>query len=143
MAGTEEWVRLVFPPHAKFVSIARLAVAGVAARTELTVDDIDDLKVAVSEACTNAIDHAFEGRAAEAVVPIEVTIYPAPGELRVEVVDEGSGFDPKRVPRPDGELHDKQGGLGLYLIERLMDRVEVQSAPGSGTRVVMTKRASR
>ncbi len=143
MAATNECITLEIPCHAKYIALVRLAVAGVAARTQLTVDDIDDVKVAVSEACTNVIEHAFT---AEETIDrpraIEIRFYPQDKQLRVEVTDQGKGFDPKRVISPEGNLQDKEGGLGLYLIERLMDDVDIQSAPGSGTKVTMVKYAS-
>ncbi len=144
MAGNGECVKLVIPCHPKYVAVVRLALTGVAARTDLTVDDIEDVKVAVSEACTNVIDHAFaDEETGDKRPPIEIVFYPRDEEVLVEVTDEGSGFDPKRVVLADDVLGDKQGGLGLYLMQRLMDKVEVQSAPGSGTKIKMIKRASR
>ena len=139
-------VELIIPCDPKYVTVVRLTVAGVAARSGLTVEDIDDLKVAVSEACTNAIDHAFEeaGDARAYTRRVHIRLAPREGEMRIEVEDEGRGFDPRHVKEslqqrePSGE-----GGLGLYLIERLTDELKVESAPGSGTKIIMTKRVAR
>jgi len=137
-------VELRIPCDPQYISVVRLVVAGIGARVGLTVDQIDDMKVAVSEACTNTIDHAFPSdESASPPVPITIRFVPREGELRVEVEDVGQGFEPDRVLAATGEPPSVEGGLGLYLIRQLADSVEVQSAPGSGTKVIMTKRAAR
>jgi serine/threonine-protein kinase RsbW len=135
-----DMVELRVPPDPKYIAVVRLTVAGVASRTGLTVEDVDDLKVAVCEVFTNTIDHAYEGMAAR---PVVIRMTPGPADLRVEVVDEGVGFDAgKRSFTGEADLSG-EGGLGLYLVHRYMDEVRIESAPGSGTRVIMTKRLPR
>jgi serine/threonine-protein kinase RsbW len=137
-------IEMLVPCQSKFLSVLRLAVAGAAARAGLGVGEVDDVKVAVSEACTNVIDHAFPPEQAEAERAIHLRIIVREGELRLEVEDEGVGFDPKRLPKPDLEERvEQEGGLGLYLIHGLMDDVKVESAPGSGTKITMIKRPAR
>ena len=133
-------VELLLPPDPKYISVVRLTVAGVASRAGLSVDDVDDLKVAVCEVFTNTIDHAFEGTAPKAVT---IRMIPDASNLRVEVIDEGAGFDVgERKFGVEADL-SQEGGLGLYLVYRYMDEVKIESAPGSGTRVIMTKRLAR
>jgi serine/threonine-protein kinase RsbW len=134
---SSEVVQLIIPPHPRYLSLARLLVAGVGAQSSLSVADLDDMKVAVSEAITNAIDHAY---APDEKRDIVVRYRPAQGELVVEVEDSGAGFDPAKLPggRP---LSVPEGGLGLFLVRELADHVTVESAPGSGTKVTITKRA--
>jgi serine/threonine-protein kinase RsbW len=140
----DDTVELVIPCDPKYVTVVRLTVAGVAARSGLTVDDIDDLKVAVSEACTNAIDHAFDEAGGQPGPHVHVRLYPKDGEMRIEVEDEGQGFDPRHVKKAlEAQEPGQEGGLGLYLIERLTDELRVESAPGSGTKITMTKRVAR
>lgn len=135
-----DMVELRVPPDPKYIATVRLLVAGVASRTGLTVEDVDDLKVAVCEVFTNTIDHAFAGRPAR---PVTVRMAPGATELRIEVEDEGVGFDPgDRSFAGEPDLSG-DGGLGLYLVHRYMDEVRIESAPGSGTRVIMTKRLPR
>lgn len=138
-------VELKLPCDPVYISLVRLVVAFVGACAGLTVDDIDDLKVAVSEACTNTIDHAFpcEEDAVGTPAPIIIRFAARPGELRVEVEDVGHGFEPERIEVNSSKEFPETGGLGLYLIHQLTDSADVQSAPGSGTKVIMTKRASR
>lgn len=130
-------VELRIPPDPKYIAVVRLAVAGVASRAGMNVDDVDDLKVAVCEVYTNVIDHAFEGVRPK---PVLIRMTPQDRELQIEVIDEGVGFD---VGAKDfGKEADlsREGGLGLYLVFQYMDEVKIESAPGSGTRVIMKKR---
>ena len=109
-------VELRLPPDPKYIQVVRLTVAGVAARAGVDVDDVDDVKVAACEAFTNTIDHAYEGQERK---PVLLRLTPTASELSGE------------------------GGLGLYLAHQLMDDLKIESAPGSGTRVIMTKRLAR
>ena len=134
-------VELSIPSDARWLTVVRLAVSGVAARCGASYEDVDDIKVAVSEACTNAIDHAF--RDAECAGVISVSCYAGEGDIRIEVRDQGCGFDPETADTVDDANPDKQGGLGLFLIRKLMDETQVVSSPGGGTTVVMVKRFER
>ncbi len=136
-------VQLVLPGRAEFLQVARLTTSGVATRAGLTVDDIEDLKVAVGEACTNVIDHAFEGDAEAGVRRIILRMTVGKDEITIEVEDEGSGFDPSELERGRRNGHEGEGGLGFWLMKELTDSLRIESAPGSGTRVIMVKRASR
>jgi len=136
-------IALTIPADARWLTVVRLTVSGVASRAGASYEDVDDIKVAVSEACTNAIDHAF--RDAEGVPPtICVQCHPLEAAIRIEVSDEGCGFDPAAAGVADKSADpDKQGGLGLYLIHKLMHETEVVSRPGGGTRVIMVKRFAK
>ncbi len=136
-------VALTIPADAKWLTVVRLTVSGVASRAGASYEDVDDIKVAVSEACTNAIDHAF--RNTQGTPPtICIECYPLDAAIRIEVSDEGCGFDPAAAGILDQPADpDKQGGLGLYLIHKLMHETQVVSRPGGGTKVVMVKRFAR
>lgn len=136
-------VQLVLPGRAEFLQVARLTTGGVAARAGLTVDDIEDLKVAVGEACTNVIDHAFGDEVNSDSCRIILRLTVGKGEVTVEIEDEGVGFDPAELERDQREGYHGEGGLGFWLIRELTDSLRVESAPGSGTRVIMVKRATR
>lgn len=136
-------VELVLPGKAEFLLVARLATSGVGLRAGLTVDDIDDLKVAVAEACTNVINHAFDDSIPESERRILLSLSIGKNEMTVEVEDEGVGFDPNALERSQRDGLDGQGGLGFGLMRELTDSLRVESAPGSGTRVIMVKRATR
>ncbi len=136
-------VELVVPSKPEFLLVVRLATGGVGLRADLTVDDIEDLKVAVAEACTNVINHAFEDGTTLDDQMLRVRMTAGKGEMTVEVEDEGVGFDPGELERSRRDGLDGKGGLGFGLMKELTDSFRVESAPGSGTRVIMVKRATR
>ena len=137
-------IEMKVPCQPRFLSVVRLTVAGVAARAGLGVAEIDDLKVATSEACTNVLEHAYQECAEGACSGLIIRMILKEGEMRIEVEDEGCGFDPKRLPKVEPEQRVREeGGLGIFLIHSLMDEVKIESAPGSGTKITMVKRAVR
>jgi len=138
-----EVVELRVPCHAKYLLVVRLVAGGVGHRAGLTVADIEDIKVAVAEACTNVIDHAFDEGVDLAERQMKVRMIAGNGELTVEVEDEGVGFDPKQLKRAEQSSLEGDGGLGFGLMKELTDSVRIESAPGSGTKVIMVKRAVR
>jgi len=135
-------VQLTIPSDARWLTVVRLAVSGVASRLGASYEDVDDIKVAVSEACTNAIDHAF-GEREGGTGTICIRCYPGDDGMRIDVEDEGCGFDPAQADVVSDADPEKRGGLGLFLIQKLMDETEVVSRPGGGTRVTMVKRFAR
>jgi serine/threonine-protein kinase RsbW len=127
-----ETIELRLPCKAEWVGVARLAVAGVASRLNFSVEDVDDLKLAVAEACTNCIQHASDSDE----VRIACAVYG--DRLVVTVEDHGKGFDGRGVtPKALGE--PKVGGLGVFLIRTLMDDVSYEVDPKNGTKLIMTK----
>lgn len=98
-----------------------------------------DLQLAVDEACTNIVQHAYGGRAGE----IEVTVEPGEGGVRVTVRDWGTPFELQKVPVPDVAAPLEQrdvGGLGLFLIHQLMDDVRFDIDAEHGNTLTMVKR---
>lgn len=137
-----EVVELKVPCDAKYLLVVRLVAGGVGHRAGLTVEDIEDIKVALSEACTNVVHHAFDEGVDAAKRVINVRLMVGDGELTMEVEDEGVGFDPKHIERAKDALLEGNGGLGFGLMRELTDSIRIESAPGSGTKVIMTKRAA-
>jgi serine/threonine-protein kinase RsbW len=130
-------VRLEIPAVAEWVAVARLAVAGVASRSRFSVDDIEDIKLAAAEACTNAIQHGPpDGTIA---IVCEVT---ADG-IVMTVSDRGQGPPLGAVAQERIGEAGRTEELGVFLIRALMDSVEYTSDVRDGTRLVMTKRVSR
>ena len=125
-------VALRIPCSPEYVSVARLTISAVASRMNFGIDDIDDLKLAVGEACANAIEHAAEG-------DIDIICTMEPDQLVLSVKDCGIGFDPG-APRVEPVDEPPVGGLGLILIQALMDDVQIHSDPERGTEVRMVKR---
>lgn len=135
-------VELRIPARAEFLRVARLAVAAVALQMDFDVEAVEDVKTGVSEACTNAIQHAGE---ADTEREIQVICSLETDRLVVEVRDAGAGFDPALCVEqvdldrlPADSLPDS--GYGLLLIGALMDEFQCLSQPGVGTLVRMVKR---
>ena len=154
-------VEMRIPARAEWVRVVRLATAGVAARLGFSYDDVEDLKLAVAEACNNAILHGNGGTqtsdAADTLPFVTVKWAVFPDRLRVSVSDEGR-LDAAGLPitpqsdvegevtegeaTPD-EISDDlpEGGMGLLLIQSLMDEVEQESGPHADTTQHMVKYA--
>lgn len=136
---TSSTVHIQIPAQSDYVGVVRLAVSGVASRMNFTLDDIEDIKVAVSEACTNAVQHAYRGEDGE--VNVAITLHPE--KLEIIVRDSGKGFDPNNAvsAKQDGANNALFGlGLGLTFIKTLMDFSEIESN-ANGTVVRMIKNA--
>lgn len=123
-------------------SFARVAVAAFAAQIDPTIDELTDIKTAVSEAVTNSIVHGYREEIGR--IYIDARLY-ADGRLCIKVRDKGVGIpDIKQAMEPlfttGGE---ERGGLGFTVMESFMDKVRVRSKPGKGTTVVMEKRIIR
>ena len=130
-------VELKIPGRAEWVAVARLAVAAVASRLHFSVDEIEDIKLAIAEACTNSIQSAG---GVDAGV-IEIVCDAREDELRVTVRDHSPGphLEPVKASGfPDGRTEE----LGVFLIRALMDSVDYTTDPRRGTELVMTKRVT-
>ncbi|MEA2705107.1 MAG: serine/threonine-protein kinase RsbW [Actinomycetota bacterium] len=133
-------VELEIPARAEFVALARLAVSAMAATDgELEDERLDDLKLAVSEACTNAIEaHSSIDNDERVIVRCSVD----ETGLEVCIADRGPGFDPTRLPDhppvTDPDRLKFERGLGIPLIRALVDEVGFQSSDkGTEVRLVM------
>lgn len=138
-ASTGCHVELRLPNRPEFVAVARLAVSAVACRMQFSIDDIEDIKVAVAEACTNAIEHGCPASIAPEMITLRCDL--EDHALVITVDDPGNGFDPATATRQrHGTMTLTERGLGMLLIESLMDEVDFSSTPGDGTQVRMVKR---
>ncbi len=136
-----EVVELEIPARAEFVALARLVVSAIAASDSTLADErIDDLKLAVSEACTNAIEAHGAIDTDERVL---VRCSADGGTVEVSIQDRGGGFDPAQLPQhppvTDPDRLKFERGLGIPLIRALVDEVEFTSS-GSGTAVRLLMR---
>jgi serine/threonine-protein kinase RsbW len=155
MKVTDETITLQVPASAEYVDLVRVTLYGIAAKMGFSFEEIEDMKVAVSEACNNAVLHAYgnpqTGRASQAPeqpLLVEIRFIKREDALSIVVKDNGQSFDAsteskERPPVKRGQSIDDLhvGGLGLYLMQALMDHVEVHS--DSGTEVILTKRLGR
>jgi serine/threonine-protein kinase RsbW len=118
-------VRLRIPAKAEFITLGRLALSGLSSCRTLSDETLADLKLALTEACSNSVRHAYrDGR--EGFVEIVYDL--RPDRLVIEVFDDGPGFDYVEVEGEDGQL--TEGGLGLAIIRSLSDELEL----GNGDR---------
>jgi len=135
----EEVLELEIPARPEFVALVRLVVSSVAStRRVLAEDRIDDVKLAVSEACTNAIEAHGAVNTDDHVV---VRLIEGDDRLEVLIDDRGRGFDPATLPEhppvTDPERLNFERGLGIPLIRTLVDEVEFDSGM-EGTSVRLT-----
>ena len=132
-------VKITFPSRSVNEGFARSALSAFAAQADPTLDELADVKTAVSEAVTNCIVHAY----ANTIGPITLTaaLY-EDGTLRVAVADKGCGIpDVSKAMEPLFTTGGaERAGLGFAVLESFMDSVKVRSAPGKGTRVTLSKR---
>lgn len=132
-------VLMEFPSRSSNEGFARAAVACFAAQMDPTMNELEDIKTAVSEAVTNAIVHAYPDAIGKVVVKARI----CPGNvLEVTVKDHGCGIpdvDKAREPMftTGGE---ERSGMGFTIMESFMDRLQVRSEPGRGTSVTMKKK---
>ena len=119
-------------------SFARITVAAFAAQLDPTIEELADIKTAVSEAVTNSIIHGYENT--EGIVKITAKIFA--GMIQIEVADTGKGIEdiklakqPLYTTKPDLE----RSGMGFTIMESFMDEVKVESVVGLGTKVTMKK----
>ena len=135
----ENYVTLEFSSRSANEGFARTAAACFAAQLDPTLEEINDIKTAVSEAVTNAIVHAYPDSIGQVVVKVRI----CPDQvLEVTVRDHGRGIpDVEKARQPmfttGGE---ERSGMGFTIMESFMDRLVVRSTPGRGTTVVMRKR---
>ena len=134
--GLAPTVELRMPPRPENLALARLALAGVGSLAGASDGEIADLKLAVTEACTNAIEHAYAGDPASNEIVVRFAL--DDGALSVEVQDWGTGFDTEIEPPPDEELRDR-AGVGLMLIRSLTDELTIESG-GAGSTISFAKR---
>jgi serine/threonine-protein kinase RsbW len=133
--GTPYAVELTIPPKAEYLVLCRLVLSGLARVREIDEEVLADLKLAVTEACSNSIRHAYRnGREGEVGVRYEL----GAEYLAVEVIDEGSGFALELANVDAEELQEE--GMGISIIRAVMDELELGRGPdGRGSRVRFTK----
>lgn len=133
-----ETVQLLIPCRPEYVGVARLAVLGIASRMPFSYDEVEDVRLAVGEACTHAVERAG---ATAATIRIVSTV--AVDSLTIEISDDVAEAD-AAAPTEEARLLEEAGvdqqGLGALLMEILVDKVEIETT-AAGTRVLLTKYA--
>jgi serine/threonine-protein kinase RsbW len=132
-------IRLRIPAKPEYVALGRLALTGLAQARPLPSDTVADLKLALTEAVSNSVRHAY-GTPGEGQVDIRYEL--RPDSVLIEVLDDGDGFDPEEAPSFDGD-ELSEGGLGIAIIRTIADEVEIESRPGvRGSRLRFVKKLS-
>ena len=129
-------IRLTIPAKAEYITLVRLALSGLSQSRELPDETLGDLKLAVTEACSNSIRHAY-GDERDGSVEVVYELYP--DRLVVEVSDDGPGFAVPEQAFGDGRVLN-EGGLGIAIIRELADELELgPRAGGKGSRLRLVK----
>lgn len=136
----ENKVCIEFESRSQNEGFARVAIAAFVSQLDPTIDELADVKTAVSEAVTNSIIHGYENKKEE-IIRIEASIID--NEVSIVVIDYGKGIEdvnkarePLYTSRPDLE----RSGMGFTVMETFMDSLKVESETGKGTRVIMKKK---
>jgi serine/threonine-protein kinase RsbW len=135
--GRASEIRLTIPAKPEFITLGRLALTGIARmRAEpISQEVLGDLKLALTEACTNSVKHAYQ-EGGEGTVDILYEL--EPDRLAVEVGDAGGGFEPEASGEGNGD-ELSEGGLGIAIIRALADEVEIAEREGGGSRLRFVK----
>jgi serine/threonine-protein kinase RsbW len=128
-------VRLCIPAKPEYISLGRLALTGLSRLRAFPDDVLADMKLALTEACTNSVRHAYDG--GDGMVEIVYELHD--DRLVVEVTDTGEGFEQGDV-EPDDPEELTEGGLGIAIIRALADELEIGRRNGGGSRLRFVKR---
>src|SRR3954469_3123108 len=132
-------VYLRIPAKAEYITLCRLALSGLAQLRAIPDDTMADLKLALTEAVSNSVRHAY-GENGDGHV--DVTYELRPDAIGIQVLDDGEGFDPEETPSFEGE-ELSEGGLGIAIIKTIADEFELESSIGSrGSRLRFVKQLS-
>ncbi|EOD01508.1 anti-sigma F factor [Caldisalinibacter kiritimatiensis] len=132
-------MKLEIPSKSQNEAFARVVVASFASQLDPTIEELADVKTAVSEAVTNSIIHGYENTTGTIIIECKIE----DAQLEIVVKDEGKGIDdinkamePLYTSKPELE----RSGMGFTVMESFMDELEVESEIGKGTRVKMVKK---
>ena len=133
MTAEPRIIRLTIPAKAEYITLCRLALAGISQLRDISDETLHDLKLALTEACTNSVRHAYEA-GSEGSVQIVYEI--GDEDISIEVIDEGEGFVLDEASETD---HLSESGLGIAIIRSLADELEIEPGEGRGSRLRFVK----
>ena len=131
-------MKLEFISKSSNEAFARIAVAAFASQLDPTIEELADIKTAVSEAVTNSIIHGYDNR--QGIVKISAKL--KENEIIIEISDKGKGIenvDAAKEPLYTTKPNLERSGMGFTIMESFMDTMEVQSILGLGTKITMSK----
>ncbi len=138
--NNKNWMKLEFPSESVNVLFARTAIAVFASQLNITLEELEDIKVAVSEAVSNSVIHGYNEKQGNILIYAEYN----DTTITITVEDYGCGIPDIQVAKTTGytTIPQERMGLGLTFIYELMDNVKIDSQDGQGTKVVMSKNFS-
>ena len=129
-------VRLTIPAKPEYITLSRLALTGLSRVRPLAPEALADLKLALTEACSNSVRHAYGEGEGHIAISFELSA----DRLVIEVADDGTGFEHDEPGRPADGDDLAEGGLGIAIIRSIADEVEIEgSADGRGSRLRFVK----
>ena len=139
MNKKEKHYHLKIPSQTDNLDLIRNFVAGIAKKVGFNDEEVNKIELAVDEACTNVIEHAYQH---DETKDIDIAIKIGLQKLTIVVMDRGRSFNVRQINLPDmkdylAEL--RVGGLGIYLMKTLMDEVDYHTGPGNRNEVRMVK----
>ena len=142
MKDINNYMKMTVAGHSRNEALARMCVSAFAAQLDPTIEEINDIKAAVSEAVTNCIVHAYPDKIGDIFIELKIL---GDDTLYIKIKDKGCGIpDVKKAMEPlfTTSPETERAGLGFAVMESFMDKLSVKSKVGSGTSVIMTKRLS-
>lgn len=124
--------KIILPNKKEYIISARLAASSIANISGFDIEKVEDIRLAVGEACNNAVIH---GSSSE---NINIELFCDEDKIVIMIKDSGSGFIPGNIEKVDLEYYDGSG-LGLFIIQSLMDEVYLDSNDDQGTTIKMIK----
>ncbi len=143
MAEKKKKYRMVTPSESQNLELVRDFVGKLAQRAGFNDDHVNKIQVAVDEACTNVVRHAYPNQPPG---PMDVEVTCNSEKFQIVISDKGKGFEPEAIQKPDMARYlnqFKRGGLGIHLIQTLMDKVTFRIRPYKKNSVVMVKYVNR
>lgn len=130
-------IKLEFPSKGENVALARITIAALVSQLELTLNDLEEIKVAVSEAVSNAVIHGYGNKPDGLITVIGIL---QNEKIIIEIIDQGIGIkDIEKAMEPAFSTDPERTGLGFVFMQSFMDEVKVESQENLGTRVILSK----
>ncbi|MGZ4386005.1 MAG: ATP-binding protein [Gaiellaceae bacterium] len=125
-------IKLAIPAKAEYITLGRLALTGIGHVRQLSEETLSDLKLALTEACTNSVRHAYPDGGGTVRISYELES----GRLAIDVSDDGTGFGSTGGRESDGF---DESGLGIAIIRAIADELEISERPGGGSSLHFAK----
>ena len=144
------YVKTSFPAKSINESMSRMIVSSITCQLDPTIDELADIKTAVSEAVTNCIVHGYGNNSNQLIKPAGVirlyACYYDDNSIRITIKDGGRGIgDVKKAMQPlyTTDESGERSGMGFSIMQSFMDKIKVISSPGKGTSVIFEKKISK